>query len=208
MSCGREFIRAATFMDIAKWMDERLEKFSNGFETSCQPTWLLTWELASRCLPKSRENIIRGSRHQRTEFLLPAGGSIPVSQKAAVKDSLPPEPEAEPSRKRNYSPIRAPASTSKPTFSVNKGRKPRRVWPPSKLFVPHHNEVFRHRITHVLALREGRYVLTDGHRTYVRRDNKRWSQMFERDLMHMKLYILEHFCVDSTSSRLLRREKA
>ncbi|GBN14013.1 hypothetical protein AVEN_146596-1 [Araneus ventricosus] len=68
-------------------------------------------------------------------------------------------------------------------------RKPRPVtftqkWRPFETFQPPVKQILRHKKLHVSALREGKYVRTDGVQSLVRRDETHWVRLLELDVRY------------------------
>ncbi|GBO46036.1 hypothetical protein AVEN_140704-1 [Araneus ventricosus] len=129
------------------------------------------------------------------------------------------------SLKRKISPVRAPSTPLKvPTFAktpksdvpkrdVPKSDVPKsdvphqdKGWKPVQSFKPVEERIFYHSTNHVLALREGEYVLTNGYETASRKNEKHWHQALEEDLRFIAKSTRSVYCVDRLSYNLLARE--
>ncbi|GBM18363.1 hypothetical protein AVEN_22217-1 [Araneus ventricosus] len=122
------------------------------------------------------------------------------------------------SLKRKPSPVRAPSWTplKVPSFvKIPKRDEPKRDepprqdtkgWKPVQSFKPVEERIFYHSTNHVLALREGEYVLTNGYETASRKTEKHWQHALEQDLRYIAKSTRSVYCVDRLSYNILARE--
>ncbi|GBN22492.1 hypothetical protein AVEN_13879-1 [Araneus ventricosus] len=121
--------------------------------------------------------------------------------------------------KRKPSPVRAPSSNplQVPTFAkipkretskrdVPPPRQDNKGWKPVQSFKPVEERIFYHSTNHVLALREGEYVLTNGYETASRKNEKYCQQALEENLRYVAKSTRSVYCVDRLSYNLLARE--
>ncbi|GBN12268.1 hypothetical protein AVEN_126196-1 [Araneus ventricosus] len=57
-------------------------------------------------------------------------------------------------------------------------------WRPLETSQPPVKQILRHKKPHVLSLREGKYYLTDGVRSLVRRDETHWVRLLESNVRY------------------------
>ncbi|GBM63944.1 hypothetical protein AVEN_17532-1 [Araneus ventricosus] len=114
--------------------------------------------------------------------------------------------------KRKPSPVREPSTPLQvPTFVKTPKRDmppPRqdKGWKPVQSFKPLEEQIFHHSTNYVLALREGKFVLTNGFETASRKNEKYWQRALEEDLRYVAKSTRSVYCVDRLSYNLLARE--
>ncbi|GBM84419.1 hypothetical protein AVEN_150283-1 [Araneus ventricosus] len=141
------------------------------------------------------------------KFKRPSSSLRPKDLRITLKRK--PRPERAPSS----TPLKVPSFVKKPKRDVpppkrdeQPPRQDNKGWKPVQSFKPVEERIFYHSTNHVLALREGEYVLTNGYETASRKTEKHWQQALEQDLRYIAKSTRSVYCVDSLSYNVLARE--
>ncbi|GBM70472.1 hypothetical protein AVEN_30218-1, partial [Araneus ventricosus] len=114
------------------------------------------------------------------KFKRPSSSLRPKDTRISLKRKPSPvrAPSSSPVQTPSSTPLKVPSFVKIPKRDVPKSDVPPqdKGWKPVQSFKPVEERIFYHSTNHVLALREGEYVLTNGYETASRKNEKHWHQ--------------------------------